>query len=293
VTSIEPSPRLVVCTVQFVPSLPSGYVESLSGELRREYPFVSAPRVPSGPEVFYSAPDRWWAAWLTPSAIGLETRRFRDIRELQDRLGAVVRLLDAGLYQRVGLKSFFRVQPSWTPRPLPPNRRHLGQMIQWGSQGGRTYCALDVFAENVAPASLHEHLSEIFQASRYLAPDTAASEEEDPELAPDGTFAVVPAIVATAVAAYPELDPFDDPPPADPSEVEQVAGARAELLARKHGGPGLSRDEQERLRVLTARLEELLPPVSSGDLEVLVEMAEGAERIRQRDRERRIRLGLS
>ncbi len=73
-------------------------------------------------------------------------------------------------------------------------------------------------------------------------------------------------------------------------EVEMVAGERSRLLARKHGGQKLSPGEQERLAFLTSRLEELLPPVSIRDLETLLEMAEEAERIRERARERRQRL---
>lgn len=73
-------------------------------------------------------------------------------------------------------------------------------------------------------------------------------------------------------------------------EVETVAGERSRLLARKYGGQKLSPGEQERLVLLTSRLEELLPPVSIRDLETLLEMAEEAEGIRERARERRQRL---
>lgn len=73
-------------------------------------------------------------------------------------------------------------------------------------------------------------------------------------------------------------------------EVETVAGERSRLLARKHSGQKLSSGEQDRLALLTARLEELLPPVSIRDLEALLEMAEEVEGIRERARERRQRL---
>jgi hypothetical protein len=82
-------------------------------------------------------------------------------------------------------------------------------------------------------------------------------------------------------------------PPAEVSETEAVASERSELLARKHGGPNLSQSEQERLDFLTSRLEQLLPLVSMGELETLLQMAEEAERIREQARERRQRLGLS
>lgn len=82
------------------------------------------------------------------------------------------------------------------------------------------------------------------------------------------------------------------PPFSERSEMEAVAGERSELLARKHGGDRLSRSEQERLDLLTSRLEQLLPPVSSEELETLLQMAEEAERIRERARERRQQLGL-
>jgi molecular chaperone GrpE (heat shock protein) len=72
-----------------------------------------------------------------------------------------------------------------------------------------------------------------------------------------------------------------------------MASERAELLARRHGGQGLSTSEQERLESLTARLKELLPPISAGDLEALLEMTEELENIRQRARERRRRLEMS
>jgi len=77
------------------------------------------------------------------------------------------------------------------------------------------------------------------------------------------------------------------------SEIEAVASERSELLARKHGGQRLSRAERERLGFLTTRLEQLLPPVSMGELEALLQMAEEAERIREQARDRRRRLGLS
>jgi hypothetical protein len=76
-------------------------------------------------------------------------------------------------------------------------------------------------------------------------------------------------------------------------DTDAVASERAELLARKHGGQRLSRAEQERLSFLTSRLEQLLPPISVGELEALLQMAEEAERIREQARERRGRLGLS
>ena len=83
------------------------------------------------------------------------------------------------------------------------------------------------------------------------------------------------------------------PHPPEIPETDAVASERAELLARKHGGQRLSRPEQERLAFLTSRLEQLLPPVSVGELEALLRMAEEAERIREQARERRGRLGLS
>lgn len=76
-------------------------------------------------------------------------------------------------------------------------------------------------------------------------------------------------------------------------EADTVAAERSRLLARKHSGQRLSPDEQDRLALLTERLRELLPPISLGDLEVLLEMAEEVESIRERARERRQRLGLS
>ncbi|HYX25389.1 MAG TPA: hypothetical protein VFC23_14640 [Thermoanaerobaculia bacterium] len=74
-------------------------------------------------------------------------------------------------------------------------------------------------------------------------------------------------------------------------DVRQLATERSELLARKHRGEKLSPDEQQRLEVLTARLKEALPPISPGELEVLLEMTGEVESIRERARERRRRLG--
>lgn len=82
-------------------------------------------------------------------------------------------------------------------------------------------------------------------------------------------------------------------PSAEIPETESVASERAELLARKHAGQGLSGSEQARLDSLTSRLEQLLPPISMGELTALLEMAEEAERLREQARERRRRLGLS
>jgi len=83
------------------------------------------------------------------------------------------------------------------------------------------------------------------------------------------------------------------PHPPEIPETDAVASERAELLTRKHGGQRLSRTEQERLAFLTSRLEHLLPPVSMEELEILLQMAEEAERIREQARDRRQRLGLS
>jgi uncharacterized protein (DUF433 family) len=76
------------------------------------------------------------------------------------------------------------------------------------------------------------------------------------------------------------------------NRVGGLAAERSELLARKHGGEDLSPGEQERLEILTARLKEALPPISPGELEVLLEMTKEVESIRERARERRQRLGL-
>jgi hypothetical protein len=73
-------------------------------------------------------------------------------------------------------------------------------------------------------------------------------------------------------------------------ELRAVANERAELLERKYSGSTLSPREQERLESLTERLREFLPPVSASDFEALSAMAEEAERIRKRARERRQRL---
>jgi uncharacterized protein (DUF433 family) len=76
------------------------------------------------------------------------------------------------------------------------------------------------------------------------------------------------------------------------SQVDRMAGKRAELLARKHGAEGLSGDDQDRLDLLTTRLHQVLPPVSPDDLQALLTMAEEVEQIREQARERRQRLGL-
>jgi hypothetical protein len=77
------------------------------------------------------------------------------------------------------------------------------------------------------------------------------------------------------------------------TDVDAVAGERAELLTRRYGGQALSSREQDKLEALTARLKELLPPVSMRDLETLFELAQEAERVRERARERRQRLDLA
>jgi len=288
VTTIEPRPSLVVCTVHFAPAIHGNLMESLSGALRRDYPQASIPRVPSGRQVYFSAPDGNWAVWLTPCAIGLETRHFQEFGEFHERLGAVTRFLDPGLlYKRVGLRCIYQVPVE--PRPLLPDQRHLSQVVQWRSHGGQSCFDLDVSAENVPPAQLGESLEEIFRASRPLAPGQFLSHAVDfwggePEAAVASLRTTPP----TTVAAFPELLPFEP----EPSEVETVADERAELLARKYGGEELSRDEQERLASLTVRLEKLLPPVSIQELENLLEMAEEAEHIRQWARESRQGLGL-
>ena len=75
-------------------------------------------------------------------------------------------------------------------------------------------------------------------------------------------------------------------------DIKALAGERSEILARKHSGMALSSSEQERLDSLTARLTELVPPVSVRALEVLSEMVADLERIEETARERRQRLGL-
>lgn len=296
VTTIEPRPRLVACTVSFVSRIGANLVESLSGALRETYPHV-APRRLGERQVFYSDPDRTWAVWLTESEVGVETSRFREIGELRERLDAVVSSLNtnAGRYRRVGLRSVYHVLSSWNvvPRPLSPDQRHLGlgQVVQWRSQGEQSVFDLDVFAQNVDPASLEEHLEEIFQASRPLSVGHGTSTagvwrfETEPERT--ATLWTEP---ATVVAAYPELVPFEAPLATEVSDVEVLASERADLLARKHGGEPLSLEEQERLDSLTARLDELLPPISPHEIASLVKMAQEADRVRERARERRKRL---
>jgi len=73
--------------------------------------------------------------------------------------------------------------------------------------------------------------------------------------------------------------------------VPLLAGERSELLARKHGEKNLSAGEQKHLEELTARLNELLPPISLRELEALLEMTEEVKGIRERARVRRCRLG--
>jgi hypothetical protein len=75
-------------------------------------------------------------------------------------------------------------------------------------------------------------------------------------------------------------------------EIERVVAERSQLLARKHNEQNLSPGDHERLDLLTTRLRQLLPPVSIRDREVLLDMAEVVERIRDRASERRRRLGL-
>jgi len=75
-------------------------------------------------------------------------------------------------------------------------------------------------------------------------------------------------------------------------EVERLAAERSQLLVRKHREDNLSPGDHERLDLLTLRLRQLLPPVSIRDLEVLLNMAEEVEHIRDRAQERRRRLGL-
>jgi hypothetical protein len=74
------------------------------------------------------------------------------------------------------------------------------------------------------------------------------------------------------------------------AEVASVAAERSRLISRKHSGQRLSQDEQDRLALLTARLTELLPPVSLEELQGLLEMVEEVESIRASASERRQRL---
>jgi hypothetical protein len=75
-------------------------------------------------------------------------------------------------------------------------------------------------------------------------------------------------------------------------EIATVAAERSRLISRKHSGHRLSREEQDRLARLTARLTELLPPLSLAELQGLLEMVEEVESIRASARERRQRLAL-
>ena len=75
-------------------------------------------------------------------------------------------------------------------------------------------------------------------------------------------------------------------------DVKDLADVRAELLARKHSGEKLSCEEEEHLKILTARLKEVLPPISPHELTVLLEMTNEVALIRERARERRWKLGL-
>lgn len=291
----EPRLHLVACMVSFSPALRGNLAEGLERQLRRVYPHVSAPRVPSGPQVFYSDPDKDWAVWFTHSAIGLEAKGSHDFGEFHHRLGNVVRVLgpglDADLYTRLGLRCVYSVPPSLavSPRPLPP---HLSQVFRWSSKGGHAYLDFDVFAEDIKPVALDERLEEIIHEARRLSPgEEPPLAARGPAPAPGGDVPPLRPPSSTAVAAFPELVSFDEPPPAGLSETDAVASERAELLARKYS-KGISSDERKRLDELTARLDELLPPVSVADLEALVEMAEETERIRKDTQELRQRLGL-
>lgn len=82
-------------------------------------------------------------------------------------------------------------------------------------------------------------------------------------------------------------------PPSIESDVDAIAGERSQLLALKHSRQNLTSNQQERLESLTARLKELLPPISVSELETLFEMMEEVERTRKRARERRHRLEVS
>lgn len=79
-------------------------------------------------------------------------------------------------------------------------------------------------------------------------------------------------------------------PGLEKAEIAAVAAERSRLISRKHKGQRLSPDEQDRLACLTARLTELLPPVSLEELQGLLEMVEEVESIRASARERRQRL---
>jgi len=79
-------------------------------------------------------------------------------------------------------------------------------------------------------------------------------------------------------------------PGLEEAAIDTVAAERSRLIFRKHSGQRLTPDEQEQLARLTARLAELLPPVSLEELQGLLEMVEDVESIRESARERRQRL---
>ncbi|MFY9821809.1 MAG: hypothetical protein WAM82_10535 [Thermoanaerobaculia bacterium] len=285
-TTLEPPPRLVVCTVSLEPKSRAGLAE----RLQATYPHVLAPRGAAGPTIFADQ-GRRWAVWFSPSAIGLETNRFLDFGELWKRLHDVLRWVEAGPFLRVGLRSVFRVPSSWTtaPRSPLPEKQHLGQVIRWSAHGGQAFLDLDVFAENLQFAGLHAHLEEIFLTCRQLSPGAVDFGTESTVFSVEAPAPVLRRThETTVVQAFLELLPFRPEP-----SLEEVAGERSELLARKYGEGNLSAGEQERLAALTARLEQLLPPVSVQDLENLHAMATEADRLLQRARQRRERLGLN
>lgn len=112
---------------------------------------------------------------------------------------------------------------------------------------------------------------------------------------PDLQLADVYAALAYYLRHQGEIDAYLRSRSGEPQvlPVDRMAGERAALLARKHGGQGLSADERSRLDLLTARLRQELPAASLEDLQALLSMTEEVGKIRERARERRRRLGLA
>lgn len=152
-------------------------------------------------------------------------------------------------------------------------------------------------AEDIARQQPSLQLADVYAVLTYylrhqMEVDTyIRRRREEAAAPPDSLLPLPPAGFGPELEMDPKLE--WEPTSAAVDLLGGMADRRSRLLARKHSGEKLSSGEEKHLEILTARLKEALPPVSSQELEALLAMTNEVALIRERARERRQRLGLS
>lgn len=294
--------QLMACEVGLPVALALQEVrENVTAELRKAYPWEV--KAAGESRILLSSRDGNWTVWLSSTAVGLETRSFRNFGEFRRRLFGVIGSLAPliqGVYPRVGLRSV-RALPEGGRAFHASKASSLGLVVRHVIYGllppasyrvietldpersAVSFLDIDVFVQEVEAAELAACLEDIYRAGRRLAPDAEGSPEPSEITAGRDVSAPWIPAVPTTVAGYTDLLP--------PGEVDALAAERADLLRRRFLGGPLPEHDEGRLAAVTARLDELLPSVTAEDFEELEKIALRAQEISRRTTRRQKELG--